>query len=79
MTKLVLNREQEAMLSGEQGLARQMGMRLLLDLAAMAGAERLVPISSAHLSGVSPLTGGLGLRQFLDDPEEAHVGVRTVR
>ena len=65
MTKLVLNREQEAMLSGEQGLARQMGMRLLLDLAAMAGAERLVPISSAHLSGVSPLTGGLGLRLFL--------------
>lgn len=42
-----------------------MGMRLLLDLAAMAGAERLTPIGSAHLSGVSPLTGGLGLRLFL--------------
>ncbi len=60
------------MLAGEQGRARQMGMRLLLDLAAMAGAERLTPIGSAHLSGVSPLTGGLGLRLFLarlaDDP-----------
>lgn len=53
------------MLAGEQGRARQMGMRLLLDLAAMAGAERLTPIGSAHLSGVSPLTGGLGLRLFL--------------
>ena len=53
------------MLAGEQGKARQMGMRLLLDLASMAGATRLVPIGGAHLSGVSPLTGGLGLRLFL--------------
>ncbi|WP_374687106.1 aconitase X [Promineifilum sp.] len=60
-----LNDEQRAMLAGERGRARQMGMRLLLDLAAMAGAERLTPIASAHLSGVSPLTGGLGLRLFL--------------
>ncbi len=69
-----LTDDQRAMLAGEQGRARQMGMRLLLDLAAMAGAERLVPIASAHLSGVSPLTGGLGLRQFLarlaDEPGE---------
>ena len=60
-----LNDEQRAMLAGEHGRARQMGMRLLLDLAAMAETERLVPIGSAHLSGVSPLTGGLGLRLFL--------------
>ncbi len=53
------------MLAGERGRARQMGMRLLLDLAYMTEAERLVAIESAHLSGVSPLTGGLGLRQFL--------------
>lgn len=75
-----LTDDQRAMLAGEQGRARQMGMRLLLDLAAMAGAERLVPISSAHLSGVSPLTGGLGLRQFLarlaDEPGEG-VAVST--
>lgn len=60
-----LNSEQADMLAGKQGLARQMAMRLLLDLAAMSGAERLAPIESAHLSGVSPLTGGLGLRLFL--------------
>lgn len=66
MTETVpLNREQQAMLSGERGVAKQMGMRLLLDMAAAAGATKLVPIRSAHLSGVSPLTGGLGLRQFL--------------
>ncbi|HEX6387781.1 MAG TPA: aconitase X [Anaerolineae bacterium] len=75
-----LNEEQEAMLAGARGLARQMAMRLLLDLAATAGATELIPIQSAHLSGVSPLTGGLGLRQFLSrltaDPE-AHVAVPT--
>ncbi len=75
-----LNNEQGAMLAGERGAARQMAMRLILDLAATAGADRLAPIASAHLSGVSPLTGGLGLRRFLErltrDPE-ARVAVPT--
>ena len=77
---LDLNEEQQAMLAGRRGLAKQMGMRLLLDLAATAGATELVPIQSAHLSGVSPLTGGLGLRRFLArlaaDPE-ARIAVPT--
>ncbi len=60
-----LNNEQQAMLNGNHGVAKQMAMRLVLDLAAASNAEELVPITSAHLSGVSPLTGGLGLRQFL--------------
>ena len=75
MTQIQLNTAQEAMLAGKQGVARQMAMRLLLDMAATAGATELIPITSAHLSGVSPLTGGLGLRQFLarlaEDPEAA--------
>lgn len=75
-----LNNEQRAMLAGEQGQARQMAMRLVVDMAAAAGAERLLPITSAHLSGVSPLTGGLGLRLFLErltrDPQ-ARVAVPT--
>lgn len=75
-----LNHEQEAMLAGRQGTARQMAMRLVLDLAAASAAQELVPIKSAHLSGVSPLTGGLGLRLFLskltEDPQ-AQVAVPT--
>ncbi len=62
---LSLTPEQEKMLHGEYGRTKQMAMRLLVDMAATAGATELVPIHSAHLSGVSPLTGGLGLRQFL--------------
>ena len=64
-TTMQLNEDQQAMLNGERGTAKQMGMRLVLDLAAAAGATELIPIQSAHLSGVSPLTGGLGLRRFL--------------
>ena len=63
--KIELNDDQQAMLHGEHGFAKQMAMRLVLDLAAASDADQLIPIDSAHLSGVSPLTGGLGLRQFL--------------
>ncbi len=80
MSTITLNETQQAMLAGKQGIARQMGMRLLLDIAATAGATALVPIQSAHLSGVSPLTGGLGLRLFLaklaSDPQ-AQVAIPT--
>ncbi|HZD11283.1 MAG TPA: aconitase X, partial [Candidatus Binatia bacterium] len=75
-----LTDDQKAMLEGRQGLARQMAMRLVLDLAAAAGATELQAIKSAHLSGVSPLTGGLGLRQFLarlTRDESAAVAVPT--
>ncbi|MCZ7671138.1 MAG: aconitase X [Chloroflexi bacterium] len=75
-----LNEDQQAMLNGERGAAKQMGMRLVLDLAAAAGATELIPIQSAHISGVSPLTGGLGLRQFLaklSGDEQAKVAVPT--
>jgi cis-L-3-hydroxyproline dehydratase len=77
---ITLNAHQQAMLDGREGVARQMAMRLLLDMAAAARATELIPIQSAHLSGVSPLTGGLGLRQFLArlaaDPQ-AQVAVPT--
>ncbi len=80
MPEILLNDEQQAMLRGERGPAKQMAMRLVLDMAATAGADQLMPIQSAHLSGVSPLTGGLGLRLFLarlaEDPQ-AQVAVPT--
>ncbi len=78
--ELSLTPEQEKMLRGDYGRARQMAMRLLVDLAATAGATKLIPIHSAHLSGVSPLTGGLGLRLFLRrlaEDTQARVAVPT--
>ena len=62
-----LTPEQENILEGKQGKTRQKAIRLLIDLGKAANAERLVPVTSAHVSGVSPLTGGDGLIQFLED------------
>jgi predicted aconitase/predicted aconitase with swiveling domain len=80
MSKIQLNHEQQAMLRGERGRAKQMGMRLLVDMAATAGVTEFIPIQSAHLSGVSPLTGGLGLRRFLErlgEEPDARVAIPT--
>jgi len=62
-----LNSEQTMMLEGAQGPTKQKAIRLLVDLGKAAKAERLVPVVSAHVSGVSPLTGGDGLIKFLED------------
>ena len=62
-----LNSEQKMMLEGSQGPTIQKAIRLLIDLGKAANSEKLVPVVSAHVSGVSPLTGGDGLIQFLED------------
>ena len=71
-----LNSEQKMMLEGAQGTTKQKAIRLLIDLGKAANANRLVPVVSAHVSGVSPLTGGEGLIKFLEDLG-SEVGVKT--
>ena len=73
-----LTPDQQAMLTGDRGAAKQMAMRLLVDLGTAAGAPRLVPVVAAHVSGVSPLTGGHGLITFLERlGDDARVVVET--
>ena len=64
---MILTPEQKNILEGKQGKTRQKAIRLLIDLGKAARANRLVPVTSAHVSGVSPLTGGDGLIKFLED------------
>ena len=64
---MILTPEQENILEGKQGKTRQKAIRLLIDLGKAAKSNRLVPVTSAHVSGVSPLTGGDGLIKFLED------------
>jgi predicted aconitase/predicted aconitase with swiveling domain len=52
-------------LQGKEGKTRQMGARLVLDLADTTKAEGYVEAVHAHVSGVSVITGGHGLRRFL--------------
>lgn len=55
------------MLDGENGPTKQKAARLVVDLAASAGADSFVECAHAHVSGVSVITGGHGLRRFLAD------------
>ena len=59
-----LTPEQENILEGKQGKTRQKAIRLLIDLGKAANAEKLVPVTSAHVSGVSPLTGGISHKRI---------------
>ena len=63
------------MLEGEHGPTKQKAARLVVDLAATAGATEFVTCAHAHVSGVSPLTGGHGLRRFLADLAGDDLGI----
>ena len=54
-------------LQGDEGRTRQKAARLVLDLASTVQASDFVELAHAHVSGVSVLTGGQGLIQFLRD------------
>ncbi len=56
-----------AMLAGKEGSTRQKAARLVVDLALTSGAKEFVKVSHSHVSGVSVITGGHGLRRFLSD------------
>jgi predicted aconitase len=62
---MFLSRDEEGILAGEKGPGPQRAMELLVALGRIYDAERLVPITSAHLSGVSYKTIGEGGIDFL--------------
>ncbi len=53
-----LTREEEKVYDGEYGWAYQVAMKILVRLGELFGATRLIPIRSAHISGVSYKTLG---------------------
>ncbi|HSV42404.1 MAG TPA: aconitase X catalytic domain-containing protein, partial [Methanomassiliicoccales archaeon] len=73
-----LNKDEEAILAGEKGPGRQRAMELLVALGKIYDARRLVPITSAHLSGVSYKTIGEGGIDFLEEmAKDCKVVVKT--
>jgi len=48
-----LTKDEEKMLDGEHGWANQVSMKILVRLGELFGATQLIPVQSAHLSGVS--------------------------
>ena len=67
-----------AMLAGDEGATRQKAARLVVDLARTAKADGFVEVDHSHVSGVSVITGGHGLRRFLADlAGEGEVAIPT--
>ena len=59
-----------SMLQGDYGPTKQKAARLIMDLASTAGATKFIRCDNSHVSGVSVITGGHGLRRFLSDLSE---------
>jgi predicted aconitase len=74
-----LTREEERIYNGERGWANQTCIKILLRLGELFGAEKLIPIDSAHVSGVSYKTLGDAPIEFLRTlaDADARVKVRT--
>ncbi len=62
-----LTRKEEAILNGEGGEGKQKAMELVTALGKIYGAENLIDITSAHLSGASYKTIGDGGLKYLED------------
>jgi len=62
---MYLTMEEERIYDGEYGWAKQVCMRILAKLGDLFGAEKLIPIDSAHASGVSYKTLGEAPIDFL--------------
>ncbi len=60
-----LTKEEEKIFEGEMGDAPKLAIRLLYSLGELGEAERLIPIKSAHISGVSYKNVGEGGIEFL--------------
>jgi phosphomecalonate degydratase large subunit len=74
---VILNPEEQAMLSGELGRATQKAMQILVTLGKIYGAEGMVPVTSVQIAGVSyDNLGEAGLEflaQMADDGGKARV------
>jgi predicted aconitase len=64
---MFLTKEEERMLAGEKGPAAKKAMQLLVALGDVLGADRLVPISSAQIAGVSYGNIGDAGMELLED------------
>lgn len=72
-----MTKEEERVYNGELGWANQVCMKILVRLGELFDADRLIPISSAHVSGVSYKTLGDAPADFLEALAEAHAKVEV--
>jgi len=64
---MYLTKQEERMLDGEHGWANQISMKILVRLGDLFRATKLIPVQSAHLSGVSYKHLGDAAIEFLNE------------
>ena len=64
---MFLTTEEEQILDGEEGYARQLAMKIVVKLGEIFSADKLIPITAAHISGASYKTIGDAPIAFLED------------
>jgi predicted aconitase len=75
---LVLSSEERKMLDGEQGKATRKAMEIITTLGEIYGAERLIPVSSVQIAGVSyDNLGEAGLEYLSEMAEDGRTRVLT--
>ncbi|MEM2105348.1 MAG: aconitase X catalytic domain-containing protein [Candidatus Bathyarchaeia archaeon] len=74
---MYLTKEEERIYDGEHGWANQVCMKILVRLGELFGADRLIPISSAHVSGVSYKTLGDAPSEFLEALAESNARAKV--
>jgi Uncharacterized conserved protein len=62
---MFLTKDEEKIFDGEMGEAQAIAIRLLVSIGEINGADSLIPIKSAHISGVSYKNIGDGGLKFL--------------
>lgn len=71
---MYLTKEEEEMYNGEAGEAVRKAMKIVVTLGEIYGAERMIPISTAHIAGAGPKSLGQHGIEFLE--EFADLGAR---
>ncbi|MEM2638845.1 MAG: aconitase X, partial [Candidatus Bathyarchaeia archaeon] len=74
---MYLSKEEERIYDGELGWAYEVSMKILVKLGDLYGARRLIPVESAHISGVSYKTIGDAPIEFLEALVESNGRARV--
>lgn len=75
---MYLTREQERILEGEYGEVMERSLRLLVKLGEIYGADRMIPVSSVQVAGVSYKSIGDPGLEFLEDLAAGGTRVRVL-
>jgi len=77
MCSLILSKKEEEILKGEKGEILQLAMKILISVGKIFNATKLVPIKSAHISGISIQNIGEPGLKFLEKVSKEKVLIQT--